>query len=256
MEVTGRVALVTGGASGLGRATVAPAGPGRCPRRPRGPAVLERRGGRRRARRLGDRVRFAPADVTDTEQVAAAIALAESLGELCVAVNCAGIGNAFRVVGRDGPFPLDEFRRVLDVNLVGTFNVLRLAAQAMVARPVEGEERGVIVNTASAAAYDGQIGQAAYSASKAGLVGMTLPAARDLARHRIRVNTIAPGFFRTPLVDLQPEEVQASLAAQVPHPSRAGDPDEFASLVEHVIANPMINAETIRLDAGMRMGAR
>ncbi|ANH37610.1 3-oxoacyl-[acyl-carrier-protein] reductase FabG [Nocardioides dokdonensis FR1436] len=253
MEVTGRVALVTGGASGLGRATA---------RRLAGAGMLvvivdlPSSPGDETAAELGEQVRFAPADVTDTDQVNAAIELAESLGDLCVAVNCAGIGNAFRVVGRDGPFPLEEFRKILEVNLVGTFNVLRLTAQAMVARPLEGEERGVIINTASAAAYDGQVGQAAYSASKAALVGMTLPVARDLAKHRIRVNTIAPGFFRTPLVDLQPEEVQASLAAQVPHPSRAGDPDEFASLVEHVIANPMLNAETIRLDAGMRMGSR
>lgn len=253
MELSGRVALVTGGASGLGLATVR-----RLVAAGARVVLVDLPGseGARQADVLGERVRFAPADVTQTEQVEAALAVADELGDLCVAVSCAGIGNAFRVVGRDGPFPLEEFRRVLEVNLVGTFNVLRLAAAAMVARPLEGEERGVIVNTASAAAYDGQVGQAAYSASKAGLVGMTLPVARDLARHRIRVNTIAPGFFRTPLVDLQPPDVQASLAAQVPHPSRAGDPDEFAALVEHVVANPMLNAETIRLDAGMRMGAR
>jgi len=253
MEVSGKVALVTGGAAGLGHATA---------RRlvAAGARVvlvdLPSSNGEEVAAELGDAARFSAADVTETEQVSAAITLAVSLGELAVAVNCAGVGTVFRVVGRDGPFPLEEFRRIVDINLVGSFNVLRLAAQAMVDTPSEGEERGVIVNTASAAAYDGQVGQAAYSASKAALVGMTLPVARDLARHRIRVNTIAPGFFRTPLVDLQPAEVQASLAAQVPHPSRAGDPDEFASLVEHVIANPMINAETIRLDAGMRMGAR
>jgi NAD(P)-dependent dehydrogenase (short-subunit alcohol dehydrogenase family) len=253
MNVVDRVVLVTGAASGLGLATA---------RRfsAAGARVvlvdLPSSDGTARAAEMGPQTRFVPADVTDSAQVQAAVDVAGELGVLCVAVNCAGIGNAFRVAGRKGPFPLEEFRRVLDVNLVGSFNVLRLAAQAMVAVPLEGEERGVIVNTASAAAYDGQVGQAAYAASKAGLVGLTLPVARDLAEHRIRVNTVAPGFFRTPLVDLQPPHVQESLAAQVPHPSRAGQPEEFARLVEHIVENPMINAETIRLDAGMRMGSR
>jgi NAD(P)-dependent dehydrogenase (short-subunit alcohol dehydrogenase family) len=251
VELAGKVALVAGGASGLGSATAR--------RLARGGAQvvildLPTSAGEAVAADIG--ARFAAADVVDPDQVSAALDLAVGLGDLAVAVNCAGIGNAFRVVGRDGPFPLEEFERIVSVNLFGTFNVLRLAAQAMVGVPLDGEERGVIVNTASIAAFDGQIGQAAYSASKAALVGMTLPIARDLASHRIRVNTIAPGFFRTPLVDLQPSEVQESLAAQVPHPSRAGNPDEFAALVEHIVANPMINGETIRLDAGMRMGAR
>lgn len=253
MRLADRVALVAGGASGLGGATAR--------RLARGGAQvvildLPTSPGTALAADIGERAFFAEADVVDPVQVSRAVDLAADLGELAVVVNCAGIGNAFRVVGRDGPFPLEEFERVVSVNLFGTFNVLRLAAQAMVAGPLDGEERGVIVNTASIAAFDGQVGQAAYAASKAALVGMTLPLARDLASHRIRVNTIAPGFFRTPLVDLQPREVQESLAAQVPHPARAGDPDEFAALVEHIIANPMINGETIRLDAGMRMGVR
>ncbi len=253
MQLAGKVALVAGGASGLGSATAR--------RLARGGARvvildLPTSEGRAVAADIGAQASFAAADVVDPGQVARAIDLAVSLGDLSVVVNCAGIGNAYRVVGRDGPFPLEEFERIVSVNLFGTFNVLRLAAQAMVETPRDGEERGVVVNTASIAAFDGQVGQAAYAASKAALVGMTLPIARDLASHRIRVNTIAPGFFRTPLVDQQPAEVQASLAAQVPHPSRAGDPDEFASLVEHVVANPMLNGETIRLDAAIRMGAR
>ncbi|MBC9734303.1 SDR family NAD(P)-dependent oxidoreductase [Nocardioides marmotae] len=253
MRVADGVALVAGGGSGLGRATairLAEAGAG--------VVVLDLPGseGPEVAERLGDRARFVAADVCDEAQVQAAVDAATGLGDLTMVVNCAGIGAARRVVGRHGPFPLDEFERVLRVNLVGTFNVLRLAAAAMVARPTDAEERGVVVNTASAAAFDGQVGQAAYSASKAGLVGMTLPVARDLASQRIRVNTIAPGFFRTPLVDLQPAEVQASLVSQVPHPARAGDPAEFAALVQHIIENPMLNGETIRLDAAMRMSAR
>lgn len=182
--------------------------------------------------------------------------LAEQLGPLRIAVNCAGIGNAFRVVGKDGPFPLDEFRKVVEVNLVGTFNVVRLAAERLVAAEPAGEERGVIVCTASVAVFDGQIGQAAYSASKAGISGMTLPIARDLAAKQVRVVTVAPGLFDTPLLAGLPDEAKKSLGAQVPHPSRLGEPDEFAALVEHIVANPMLNGETIRLDGAIRMGPR
>jgi NAD(P)-dependent dehydrogenase (short-subunit alcohol dehydrogenase family) len=253
MQIAENVALVAGGGSGLGRATalrLADAGASviilDLPSSP-GPDV---------AREIGDRGVFVEGDVTDPDQVQSAVDAATGAGNLTMVINCAGIGVARRVVSRNGAFPLDEFTHVLQVNLVGTFNVLRLAAAAMVDQPLDGEERGVVVNTASAAAFDGQVGQAAYSASKAGVAGMTLPLARDLASQRIRVNTIAPGFFRTPLVDLQPPDVQASLISQVPHPARAGDPDEFAALVQHIIENPMLNGETIRLDAGMRMSAR
>jgi NAD(P)-dependent dehydrogenase (short-subunit alcohol dehydrogenase family) len=196
--------------------------------------------------------------VTDEEQVQAAVDTAAGLGPLRVVVNCAGIANAVRVVAKDGrPFPLADFRRVVEVNLIGTFNVIRLAAARMIeSTPVEGEERGVIVNTASVAAFDGQIGQAAYSASKGGVVGITLPIARDLAQHKIRVITIAPGLFLTPMFEMLPQEAIASLGAQVPHPSRLGNPEEYASLVSHIVANPMLNGETIRLDGAIRMAPR
>ncbi|NYG57174.1 NAD(P)-dependent dehydrogenase (short-subunit alcohol dehydrogenase family) [Nocardioides daedukensis] len=253
MQISDNVALVAGGGSGLGRATALRLGGA-------GATVvvldLPTSPGADVARELGARGHFVAADVTDADQVQDAVNTATGAGTLTMVVNCAGIGVARRVVGRNGAFPLHDFDHVLQVNLVGSFNVLRLAAEAMVAQPMDGEERGVVVNTASAAAFDGQIGQAAYSASKAGVAGMTLPLARDLASHRIRVNTIAPGFFRTPLVDLQPAEVQESLISQVPHPARAGEPDEFAALVQHIIENPMLNGETIRLDAAMRMSSR
>ncbi len=201
---------------------------------------------------------FAPADVTDEEQVQAAIATAQALGPLGVIVNCAGIGPAARVVNKDGsPTSLRSFETVVRVNLIGTFNVTRLAAAAMLAAPDPGgEERGVIVNTASVAAFDGQIGQAAYSASKGGIVGMTLPLARDLAQHRIRVASIAPGLFMTPLLATLPVAAQQSLGQQVPHPARLGQPDEFAALVAHIVENPMLNGEVIRLDGAIRMAAR
>ena len=250
MQLDGAVALVTGGASGLGLATVRALQAG-------GARVvmvdLPSSAGEARAADLGDTVRFVPADVTDPEQVAAAVDEAGTLGTLRVAVSCAGIGNAHRTAGRKGPFPLDAFLRVVTVNLVGTFNVIRLAAQAMSEADEVGEERGVIVNTASIAAFDGQIGQAAYSASKGGIVGMTLPIARDLASLRIRVCTIAPGLFHTPLLASLPEEAIDALGAQVPHPSRLGEPDEFASLAAHIVSNPMLNGETIRLDGAIRM---
>jgi NAD(P)-dependent dehydrogenase (short-subunit alcohol dehydrogenase family) len=255
MNITDRVALVTGGASGLGQATV---------RRlvADGAKVvivdLPSSRGKEVADELGSAAMFAPADVTDEAQVSAAMDLAAELGPLSVAVSCAGIGNAYRVVAKDGtPFPLDGFKKVIEVNLVGTFNVLRLAAAKMIATtPVDGEERGVIVNTASVAAFEGQIGQAAYSASKGGVVGLTLPVARDLAQHKIRVVTIAPGLFHTPLFQALPDDAMASLGAQVPHPSRLGRPEEYGSLVSHIVANAMLNGETIRLDGAIRMAPR
>jgi NAD(P)-dependent dehydrogenase (short-subunit alcohol dehydrogenase family) len=171
-------------------------------------------------------------------------------------VNCAGIGTAGRVLSRKGPHDLDAFARVISVNLIGTFNVLRLAAERIAKTEPVGEERGVIINTASVAAFDGQIGQAAYSASKGGVVGMTLPIARDLSRDLIRVCTIAPGLFKTPLLGSLPEEAQRSLGGQVPHPARLGDPDEYGALAEHIIENPMLNGEVIRLDGAIRMAPR
>lgn len=254
MDINGKVALVTGGASGLGLATAKKL-------HDRGASVvmldLPTSDGQAIAATL-ERSAFVSADVCDEEQVSAAIATAQDLGQLAVVVNCAGIGPAIRVVRKDGSaYPLADFTRVVNVNLIGTFNVLRLAAAAMVeGTKMDAEERGVIVNTASVAAYDGQVGQAAYSASKAGVVGMTLPIARDLAQHRIRVMTIAPGLFRTPLFETLPAEAVKSLGAQVPHPSRLGDPSEYASLVDHIIENAMLNGETIRLDGSIRMAPR
>jgi NAD(P)-dependent dehydrogenase (short-subunit alcohol dehydrogenase family) len=173
-----------------------------------------------------------------------------------VVVNCAGVGTAGRVVGRQGPMPLAQFETVVRVNLVGTFNVIRLTAAAMAGSEPVGEERGVIVNTASVAAFDGQIGQAAYSASKGGVVGMTLPIARELASSKIRVMTIAPGLFDTPMLAGLPQEARDSLGAQVPHPARLGSPSEYGALVRHIVANPMLNGEVIRLDGAIRMAPR
>ncbi len=248
------VALITGGASGLGRATAARlAGLG-------AEVVivdLPSSSGERTASELGGTVRFAPADVTSEQEVSAALDVAADLGHLRFVINCAGIGtDVYRVVGRKGPFPYDKFRRTVEVNLIGSFNVIRLAAERMIAEEPVGEERGVIVNTASVAAFDGQIGQAAYSASKGGIVGMTLPIARDLAQHLIRVMSIAPGIFNTPMMAGLPQEAQDSLAQQVPHPSRLGRPEEYAQLVESIITNPMLNGETIRLDGAIRMAPR
>ncbi|MDV6210352.1 3-hydroxyacyl-CoA dehydrogenase [Rhodococcus erythropolis] len=253
MIVNDSVAVVTGGASGLGLATTKAL-------LADGASVvivdLPSSNGEAIAKELGDRVRFAAADVTDEAAVTAALDVAESLGPLRVAVNCAGIGNAVKTVSKKGAFPLDAFKKVIDVNLIGTFNVLRLAAERISkTEPIDGE-RGVIINTASVAAYDGQIGQAAYSASKGGVVGMTLPIARDLASLLIRVNTIAPGLFKTPLLAGLPEAAQASLGQQVPHPSRLGDPSEYGALAAHIVSNPMLNGETIRLDGAIRMAPR
>ena len=196
--------------------------------------------------------------MTNEDDVQAAIDAATDLGPLAIAVNCAGIGNAIRVVAKDGtPFPLDSFSKVVTVNLVGTFNVIRLVAAAMIKHTeVDGEERGVIVNTASVAAFDGQIGQTAYSASKGGVVGMTLPIARDLAQHAIRVVTVAPGLFLTPMFETLPDEAIVSLGKQVPHPARLGDPTEYAALVQHIAENIMLNGEVIRLDGAIRMAPR
>jgi NAD(P)-dependent dehydrogenase (short-subunit alcohol dehydrogenase family) len=253
VQVAGITALVTGGASGLGLATVE-----RLVGAGASAVVLDLPSsqGKEVAERLGPEVAFVPADVTDEDQVAEAVGIAQELGTLRAVVNCAGIGNAIRTVSKKGPFPLADFRRVIEVNLIGTFNVLRLGAEAISrTEPVDGE-RGVVVNTASVAAFDGQIGQASYSASKGGIVGMTLPIARDLASLLIRVVTIAPGLFDTPLLGSAPEEVRAALGAQVPHPARLGAPAEYAQLVQQIVENPMLNGETIRLDGAIRMAPR
>ncbi|WP_291432191.1 3-hydroxyacyl-CoA dehydrogenase [Deinococcus sp.] len=251
MNVQGKAILVTGGASGLGAATAHMiAGRGGHP------IILDRQDAAEMAGQLGG-LAFT-ADVSSESDVQAAIDGArERFGAIHGAVNCAGIGNAAVTAGKKGPFPLELFERVIRVNLIGTFNVIRLAAQAMLENePGEGGERGVIVNTASVAAYDGQIGQAAYSASKGGVVGMTLPIARDLARSGVRVMTIAPGLFLTPMLQGLPQEAQDSLGAQVPFPSRLGVPDEYAALVAHIFENQMLNGETIRLDGAIRMAPR
>jgi len=250
MDVRGMQALVTGGASGLGLATVealVDAGAH--------VVALDLPGAdRSRLDALGDAVRFASADVTDEVAVLSAVSVANDRGRLGVLVNCAGIGNAIRTVGKNGPFPFDDFERVVRVNLLGTFNVLRLAAAEMVRNEPNAEgERGVVINTASAAAFDGQIGQAAYSASKAGVVGMTLPVARDLASLGVRVMTIAPGTFDTPMLALLPNEARQALAAGIPFPRRLGRPQEFAQLARQIVENPYLNGETIRLDGALRM---
>jgi len=251
VQLDGVVALVTGGGSGLGRATA------------EGLAAADARvvvldlpasAGQEVADAVGGA--FVPADVADADEVQGAVDRAAELGPLRVAVSCAGIGTAGRVLGRTGPFPLETFERTLRVNLLGTFNVVRLAAAAMAgAEPVDGE-RGVIINTASIAAFDGQIGQAAYAASKGGVVGMTLPIARDLAQHLIRVMTIAPGTFLTPMLAALPAPAVEALGAAIPHPSRLGQPSEFAFLVRHIVENPMLNGEVIRLDGALRMAPR
>ena len=250
MQIKDAVAVVTGGASGLGLATakrLLDAG---------GQVVVIDLKGEDVVSELGDRARFVEANVADPEAVGAALDVAESLGPVRINVNCAGIGNAIKTLSKDGAFPLDAFTKIIQVTLIGTFNVLRLSAERIAkTEPINGE-RGVIINTASVAAFEGQIGQAAYSASKGGVVGMTLPIARDLSRELIRVCTIAPGLFKTPLLGSLPEEAQKSLGAQVPHPSRLGDPDEYGALAEHIINNPMLNGEVIRLDGAIRMAPR
>jgi NAD(P)-dependent dehydrogenase (short-subunit alcohol dehydrogenase family) len=253
MQIKSSVFLVTGGASGLGAATARRAAEGG------GKVViadLQADAGEKLAKELGGR--FVRTDVTSEADGKAAVALAvKEFGGLQVLVNCAGIALAERTIGKEAPHDLGRFLKVITINVVGTFNMIRLAADAMAkAGPNASGERGVIVNTASVAAYDGQIGQAAYSASKGGIVGMTLPIARDLSRNGIRVNTIAPGIFETPLLAALPKDAQESLGKQVPFPSRLGRPAEFAQLVRSIIENEMLNAETIRLDGAIRMAPR
>lgn len=253
MDLSNTVALVTGGASGLGRATTERL-------LAAGAHVvmvdLNAEVGQQVASELGESAHFVSADVTDEEQVQAAIDTATGLGQLRIAVNCAGVATPGKLVSRKGPLPLDAFAKVLNINVVGTVNVCRLAAAAMQSQEAVGEERGVIVNTASVAAFDGQIGQIAYSASKGAIASVTLPMARELASSQIRVVTIAPGIFETPMMAGLPEEAQESLAESIPHPSRLGRPAEYAQLVESIVANPMLNGETIRLDGAIRMAPK
>lgn len=247
MEIAGRAFLVSGGGSGLGAATA---------------RMLEGAGGHVVVADLVQRQQvgsFVETDVRDEASAQRAVdAAVAAFGALHGAVNCAGIGGSARVVGKDGePFPLNIFREIVEVNLVGTFNVLRLAAAAMVGNePTEEGERGVIVNTASNAAFDGQIGQAAYSASKGGVVSLALPVARELGRHGIRVMTIAPGPADTPMLARLPDEIRASLEAQIPFPQRLGRPEEYAALIKHIVENAYLNGEVIRLDGALRMAPR
>ncbi len=254
MKINGSVALVTGGASGLGEATV------RQLVSQGGRVVivdLNADRGKQLAAELGEAAIFAQADVSNAEEVQSAVEQATSMGTLRAAINCAGIGIGMRTVGKDGtPHDLGLFQKVISVNLIGTFNILRLAASAMAKNEPEDGERGVVVNTASVAAFDGQIGQVAYSASKGGIVGMTLPAARDLSKAQIRVVTIAPGTFDTPLLGMLPDEMRTALAATIPHPSRLGRPQEFAALACHIVENSYLNGEVIRLDGAIRMAPR
>lgn len=253
MIIQGASGIVTGAASGLGRATAH-----RLVDLGARPVLVDLPGPGldQVAAELGDSASAVAADVTDDEQVAAAVAHAAELGDLRVVVNCAGIVTPGKVLGRKGPLPSATFAKVLTVNLVGTFNVLRLAAERMaVTDPVDGE-RGVIVNTASIAAFDGQVGQAAYAASKGGVAAMTLPLARELSEHLIRVVSIAPGAFETPMMASLPDETRQVLADHVPHPKRFGKPGEYAALVAHIIENPMLNGEVIRLDGAVRMPPR
>lgn len=255
MDIENSRAIVTGGASGLGAAVVQRLLSG-------GARVLaadiQEKALRSWTDEFGDRIVIQRTDVASEHEAAAAVErAADEFGGLDILVNCAGVAIAEKVVGKEGPHSLDRFRRVIEVNLVGTFNMLRLAAALMQENEPGAEgERGVIVNTASVAAYEGQMGQAAYAASKAGIVGLTLPAARDLARNGIRVCAVAPGIFDTPLLAGLPEKARESLGRQTPFPSRLGRPEEFAALTAHIIENPMLNGETIRLDGALRMAPR
>ena len=255
MDIGKSTFIVTGGGSGLGAATVEMVVANG------GNAIIadvNRAAGEALAQNLGKQARFIETDVTREEHARAAVDLAfRAFGGLHGLVNCAGIGLGEKTVGKEGPHALASFTRVITVNLIGTFNMIRLAADAMTKQqPNAAGERGVIVNTASVAAFDGQIGQAAYSASKGGIVGLTLPVARDLARNGIRVLTIAPGIFETPMLKGLPKEVQDSLGLQVPFPSRLGRPSEYAALVKHIAENEMLNGETVRLDGAIRMAPK
>ena len=263
MDIKGAVALITGGASGLGAATA---------RRllDAGASVvlldLHSSPGEALAAELNasgaeGRALFVPADVTNEEQVQAAVDAAVARGALRILVNCAGVATPGKVLGKDGVLPLENFNRVIQINLVGTFNVIRLAAATMVqnepaSTELGGEERGVIINTASVAAFDGQIGQPAYAASKGAVAAMTLPLAREFARSLVRVMAIAPGIFETPMLAGLPQDAQLSLGQQVPHPARLGRPAEYANLVAHIVENAMLNGETIRLDGAIRMAPK
>jgi len=251
MRLEGKVALVTGGASGLGRGAAEALIEGGA----RAVIVdLNEEVGEKAVADMGDGARYVAADVTDPTQVQKAVDTAVAqFGALHIAVNCAGIAWAQRTVDRSGPHDLDIFTKVVTVNTIGTFNVARLAAAKMLENEPEDGERGVIINTASIAAFDGQIGQVAYAASKGGVVGMTLPIARDLASQMVRCNTIAPGTMNTPMLALLPEETKQALAAGIPHPRRLGEPSEFGALVRHLVENAYINGETIRLDGALRM---
>ena len=281
MDIKGTVALITGGASGLGAATARrlfdagasvvlvdlPTSAGdafaaELNTRGEAPvAVHVEAPGAGSRKEAANKAVFVPADVTSEDEVQAAVNAAAALGPLRIVVNCAGIATPGKVLGRDGVLPLESFNRVIQINLVGTFNVIRLAAAAMAATDpavteLGGPERGVIINTASVAAFDGQIGQPAYAASKGAVHAMTLPIARELARSLIRVVTIAPGIFETPMMAGLPQEAQDSLGQQVPHPSRLGRPAEYANLAAHIVDNAMLNGETIRLDGAIRMGPK
>ncbi|GAB2614402.1 3-hydroxyacyl-CoA dehydrogenase [Emticicia sediminis] len=255
MKIENNTFLITGGASGLGFATakmIVENG---------GNAVLldvNEEAGTTAQSNLGSKSKFIKTDVTNEEQVQSAVSQSiEAYGSIAGIINCAGVGPAKRVVGKDGPHPLDFFQKVININLIGTFNTLRLVADKMQNNEPNTEgERGIIINTASVAAFDGQIGQAAYSASKGGIVAMTLPIAREFARMGIRVMAIAPGIFETPLLASLPQEAQDSLGKQVPFPPRLGRPSEFAALVKQIIENTMLNGEVIRLDGAIRMGAK
>ncbi|MEN9776178.1 MAG: hypothetical protein RL128_940 [Pseudomonadota bacterium] len=254
MQISDRVFLITGGASGLGAATV------RMVLAAGGRAVIadvNQALGEQLASESGGRARFVRCDVTAESEAKQAVSAATELGPLGGLINCAGIGPPARTLGREGPHSLELFERVILINLIGSFNMIRLCAQAMAAQSPNAEgERGVIINTASVAAFDGQIGQAAYAASKGGIVGMTLPIARDLSRDGIRVVTIAPGLFLTPLLESLPADAQESLGRQVPFPARLGRPEEFALMVSQILANTMLNGETIRLDGAIRMAPK
>jgi NAD(P)-dependent dehydrogenase (short-subunit alcohol dehydrogenase family) len=252
MEIAGKVFIVTGSASGLGEGTA------RMLAEKGGKVIVadvQTDKGQALAKEIGGI--FVKCDVTEEADAQAAVAQAVSMGKLMGLVNCAGIAIGAKTVGKDGPHPLASFAKVININLVGSFNMIRIAADAMCKNePEPTKERGVLINTASVAAYDGQIGQAAYAASKGGIVGMTLPIARDLARNGIRCMTIAPGIFGTPMLFGMPQEVQDALAASVPFPSRLGTPQDYAKLVKHIVENDMLNGEVIRLDGAIRLAPK